>query len=533
MLATMSHAQVDNVKPFDRERDNVNFMHFTPSTFEEEKRESYANIEAAIDTEKAAGALWADTISALVHRFGYGAYQSWFSKIFLFSYDKHKVVIAAPTRFVHDWIYANYFDVIKNIIRSIEPDILFVDLVVTSIPEITSNPLSRSANTEAYNVSQHQPVNETYAQVQMSSDNVHAMMSPKIEETNRTQDMMLSDGTFDERCTFDSFVVGTSNELAYAAARTVAESECAVPKSNPLFLYGGVGLGKTHLMHAIGLYTKQHYPNKRVIYMSAEKFMYQFIKALREKDLISFKDRFRQVDILMIDDIQFICGKDSTQEEFFHTFNALIDCNRQMVISCDRSPSDLDNIEERIKSRLGWGLVADVHSTTYELRLGILQSKVEQMKLNVPDNVLEFIAAKVTSNVRELEGALNKVVAHSNFVGKSITLEKTQELLRDLLRSNDKQLTIEDIQRKVADHYNMKLSDLLSAKRTRCVARPRHIAMFLCKTMTTRSLSEIGRKFGNKDHTTVMHAVKQVTNLLETDAEVIEEVRLLERVLQS
>ncbi|KJW00560.1 chromosomal replication initiator protein DnaA [Rickettsia parkeri str. Tate's Hell] len=339
--------------------------------------------------------------------------------------------------------------------------------------------------------------------------------------------------TLDVRFTFDNFVVGAPNELAYAAARAVAESSGAVSESNPLFLYGGVGLGKTHLMHAIGWYIKQHNPSRKVIYMSAEKFMYQFVKALRNKQVISFKEKFRSVDVLMIDDIQFICGKDSTQEEFFHTFNTLIDNNRQMVISCDRSPSDLDNIEDRIKSRLGWGLVADVHSTTYELRLGILESKIEQMNVKIPKDVIDFLASKIVSNVRELEGALNKVIAHSNFTLKEITLENTQNILRDLLRSNERIITVEDIQKKVASRYNIKLSDMSSSRRLREVARPRQIAMYLSKALTPKSLADIGKKFGKKDHTTVMHAIKKVEELLENDIELREEINLLMKILQN
>jgi chromosomal replication initiator protein len=236
----------------------------------------------------------------------------------------------------------------------------------------------------------------------------------------------------------------------------------------------------------------------------------------------------------MIDDVQFISGKDSTQEEFFHTFNALVDQNKQLIISGDRSPSDLDGIEERVRSRLGWGLVADIHATTYELRLGILQSKIERMQnVQVPPKVLEFLAHKISSNVRELEGALNRVVAHATFVGKAVTLETTQEVLHDLLRANDRRITIEDIQKQVAGHYNIKVSDMHSARRARAVARPRQVAMFLSKKLTTKSLPEIGRRFGGKDHTTVMHAVKRVEEICQVDSEFAQDVDLLTRILQS
>jgi chromosomal replication initiator protein len=334
----------------------------------------------------------------------------------------------------------------------------------------------------------------------------------------------------DPRFTFDNFVVGKPNELAHAAARRVADATSVT--FNPLFLYGGVGLGKTHLMHAIAWQIRRKDPNRRVLYLSAEKFMYQFIRALRFKDTMAFKEQFRSVDVLMIDDVQFISGKDSTQEEFFHTFNALVDQNRQVVISADKSPSDLEGMEERLRSRLGWGLVADIHPTTYELRLGILQAKAEAMNAAIPAKVLEFLAHKITSNVRELEGALNRIVAHAELVGRSITLESTQEVLHDLLRANDRRITIDEIQKRVAEHFNIRLSDMHSARRARAVARPRQVAMYLAKQLTARSLPEIGRKFGGRDHTTVMHAVRKIEELKTTDPTFAEDIELLRRMLE-
>jgi chromosomal replication initiator protein len=287
-------------------------------------------------------------------------------------------------------------------------------------------------------------------------------------------------------------------------------------------------------MHAIAWHIRRTNPNRRVMYLSAEKFMYQFIRALRQKEAIAFKEVFRSVDVLMIDDVQFISGKDSTQEEFFHTFNALVDQNKQLVISADRSPSDIEGLEERVRSRLGWGLVADIHTTSFELRMGILQSKIEKMPgIEIPPKVLEFLAHKITSNVRELEGALNRVVAHSTLVGRSISLETTQDVLQDLLRANDRRITIEDIQKQVALHFNIKVADMHSARRSRSVARPRQVAMFLSKRLTSKSLPEIGRKFGGKDHTTVMHAVKKVDELCATDSEFAQDVEMLTRMLQS
>jgi chromosomal replication initiator protein len=336
----------------------------------------------------------------------------------------------------------------------------------------------------------------------------------------------------DPRFTFENFVVGKSNEFAYAAARRLAEAK-TVP-FNPLFLYGGVGLGKTHLMHAIAWAIRERYPHKRVIYLSAEKFMYQFIRALRFRDTMAFKEQFRSVDVLMIDDVQFISGRDSTQEEFFHTFNALVDQNKQIVISADKSPSDLEGMEDRMKSRLGWGLVADIHQTDYELRLSILQSKGERLGAGqVPPKALEFLAHKITSNVRELEGALNRVVAHATLVGREISLETAQDVLHDLLRANDRRVTIEEIQKRVAEHFNIRISDMSSARRARAVARPRQVAMYLAKQLTSRSLPEIGRKFGGRDHTTVMHAVRKVEELRAGDSSFSEDIDLLRRMLES
>jgi chromosomal replication initiator protein len=334
----------------------------------------------------------------------------------------------------------------------------------------------------------------------------------------------------DPRYTFENFVTGKPNEFAYAAAQRIADSERVT--FNPLFLYGGVGLGKTHLMHSIAWGIRERHPERRVVYLSAEKFMYSFVKALRYKTTMDFKEQFRSVDVLMIDDVQFISGKDSTQEEFFHTFNALVDQGRQIVISADKSPADLEDIGDRLRSRLASGLVADIHPTTYELRLGILEAKADQMETAVPDKVLEFLAHKITSNVRELEGALTRLIAHAQLVGRALSLETAQDILRDVLRANDRRVSIEDIQKKVAEHFQIRLSDMSSARRSRSVARPRQVAMYLSKHLTSRSLPEIGRKFGGRDHTTVMHAVKKIDQLMDADSAFAEDVDLLRRMLE-
>lgn len=444
--------------------------------------------------------IWDKVLKHLRERYGQAVCESWLKSVEVSDHDQGTITLIVPTRFKRDWIITHYAEAILSIWQQMDNTIYSIDVLVASTKLKEVGPEAKNEESEVRKEHIHPPV--TWSAI------------------------------LDPRYTFENFIIGKPNEFAYAAAFNVATSPKAALGSNPLFLCGGVGLGKTHLMHAIAWHIRRNQPERNVIYISAEKFMYQFITALRNKDILSFKEKFRAVDVLMIDDVQFIGGKDSTQEEFFHTFNALIDQNRQLVISADRSPSDLDGIEERIRSRLGWGLVADINPTTYELRLGILQSKAEQMEVQVPSEVLEFLAHKITSNIRELEGALNKVIAHSNLVGRAITLEGTQDILRNLLRAHEKTITIEEIQRKVAEHYNIKLIDMHSARRSRYIARPRQIAMYLTKKLTQYSLPEIGRRFGGKDHTTVIHAIKTIEMLIEKRKEIADDVALLSRMLQ-
>ena len=339
----------------------------------------------------------------------------------------------------------------------------------------------------------------------------------------------------DSRFVFDNFVVGKPNELAHAAAQRVAE---AGPVTfNPLFLYGGVGLGKTHLMHAIAWQLQSNRPDINVMYLSAEQFMYRFVQSLRERKMMDFKELFRSVDVLMVDDVQFIAGKDSTQEEFFHTFNALVDQNKQIIISADRAPGEIKHLEDRIASRLQCGLVVDLHPTTYELRLGILQSKIGLYQSSYPgievrQDVVEFLAHRISANVRVLEGALTRLFAFASLVGREITVEMTQDCLSDILRASDRKVTVEEIQRKVSEHYNIRLSDMLGPKRLRSYARPRQIAMYLCKKLTSRSLPEIGRRFGGRDHTTVMHGVRRIDDLRNQDSQMSDDLDMLRRSLE-
>lgn len=335
----------------------------------------------------------------------------------------------------------------------------------------------------------------------------------------------------EQRYSFDSFVVGKANEVAYNAARTMAEGGTLA--FNPLFLHGQTGLGKTHLMHAIGGEHLRRNPGARVVYMSAEKFMVEFVNAMRAKDTMSFKARLRSADLLMIDDVQFIAKKDSTQEEFFHTMNEVISAGHPLVISADRSPQDLEGIESRILSRLAWGLVADLNPADLELRYNILTKKLEAMPNHgVSDEVVHFLAKRISSNVRELEGALNRIVAYGMLTGRAIDIDFTTETLADLLRASQRRITIEEIQRRVSDHYRIRQAEMTSARRAREVARPRQVAMYLAKQLTPRSLPEIGRRFGGRDHTTVIHAVKQIEKLRQSDAELDADVRLLMRQLE-
>ena len=352
---------------------------------------------------------------------------------------------------------------------------------------------------------------------------------------NQGDDGGLTSNALDPRFTFDSFVVGKPNELAHAAARRVAETMDVA--YNPVFLYGGVGLGKTHLMHAIGWQLRASHPERKVLYLSAESFMFEFVRAMRFKDTHSFKQQFRSVDVLMIDDVQFIAGKDSTQEEFFHTFNALIDQNKQIVLSGDCSPERIDGMEERIKSRLSWGLVVDIHPADYELRLGILQAKAEakladEPHVDIDPKLYPFLAHRVPANIRVLEGALTRLFAFATLVRRRIDIEMAQECLADMLRNHEVKITLDEIKRKVADHYNLRISDLTSARRARNVARPRQVAMYLAKMLTQKSLPQIGAGFGGRDHTTVIHGIRKIESLIGTDARLREDVEILRRMLE-
>ncbi len=473
--------------------------------------------EAAIDQAE-----WDRVKTRLKQEFGDSAYKSWVTPIVATSLRDGEVELSVPTRFMRDWITTHYAERIRALWNGENPSVRKVTLKVDAgKPETPRAEAPKMTNAPPVAAPAARPagLSRVPARPMVESAPQNGALGPDLS------------APLDARYNFENFVVGKPNEFAYAAAKRVAESDQV--SFNPLFLYGGVGLGKTHLMHAIAWEIRQRTPHRRVIYLSAEKFMYSFVRALRNQDTVSFKEQFRSVDVLMIDDVQFIAGKDATQEEFFHTFNALVDQGRQIVLSADKSPSSLEEIGDRLRSRLASGLVADLHPTTFELRLGILDAKAEQLGVAVPQKVKEFLAHKITSNVRELEGALTRLVAHAQLVGGSLSLETTQELLQDLLRAHDRRLTMEEIQKRVAEHFKIRVSDMSSARRSRAVARPRQVAMYLSKQLTSRSLPEIGRAFGGRDHTTVIHAVRKIEELVKADTAFAEDVELLTRMLES
>jgi chromosomal replication initiator protein len=449
-------------------------------------------------------AAWAAVRAGLRKTIGARTFDGWLKPLALTGFDQAtgEVRLTAPSSFMANWVETHFADHLLQAWRAMVPTVR--QLVVEGSTE-GARSLSQALG------------------------DLESAVPPSAPPTQRAT---AGESTpFEARYTFDSFVVGKANEVAYNAARTLAEG--GQLGFNPLFLHGGTGLGKTHLMHAIGQDYLVRHPGTRVVYMSAEKFMFEFVAAMRAKDTFSFKQWLRSADVLMIDDVQFIAGKESTQEEFFHTMNELISAGRRLVISADRSPQDLDGIESRILSRLSWGLVADVNPADFELRLNIITKKLETMpQASVPHDVVNFLARRISSNIRELEGALNRVVAYAMLSGKPIDIDFTQATLADVLRANQRRVTIDEIQRRVCDHYRIRHAEMSSARRAREVARPRQVAMYLAKQLTPRSLPEIGRRFGGRDHTTVIHAVRQIEKLRATDAELDADVRLLLRQLE-
>lgn len=468
----------------------------------------YASFDTkALDPSPEMQATWSKVYTQLRSEYGEAVFRSWLKPIKLQAFYQRTLELSVPTRFMRDWIQNHYHDRILDLCKELNEDIARVQIVVQVAGA------SVEGKTSELNVPAEDDAANANALDGSSKKNI--------------EDVTVS---LDPRFTFESFIVGKPNAFSYAAVRRVIDSE-AMP-FNPLYIYGGVGLGKTHLMHAAAWALQEKDPDSKIMYLSAEKFMYQFVRALREKDSMGFKEQVRSVDVLMIDDIQFIAGKESTQEEFFHTFNALIDQGKQIIISGDRAPMDLEGIDERLRSRLGWGLVADIRPSTFDLRLEVVRLKSELMKLDLQQDIAVFLAGKITSNIRELEGALNRLAVHYDMTGQPLNLEVTQDILSDVLRSYERRITIDEIQRKVAEHYGLRMQDMHSARRARNIARPRQVAMYLCKKLTSRSLPEIGRKFGGRDHTTVMHAVRKIDELMLDDQQFCDDVNAVRRVLK-
>ena len=427
------------------------------------------------------------------------------------------LTIYAPNRFVLDWVREKYLNRINE---------LLVEICKDEAPELRfdvgSKPIHNAQVIAPATTGSATPMNQPAANKQQpKAAKVVVEPAPKSGYKSNIK----------ENYTFDSFVEGKSNQLAKAAATQVADNPGAA--FNPVFIYGGTGLGKTHLLHAVGNGIMANKPDAKIVYMHSERFVQDMVKALQNNAIEEFKRYYRSVDALMIDDIQFFANKERSQEEFFHTFNALLEGNQQIILTSDRYPKEIEGVEDRLKSRFGWGLTIAIEPPELETRVAILMKKAQQSKINLPHEVAFFIAKKLRSNVRELEGALNRVIANANFTGRPISIDFVKEALRDLLALQDKLVTIDNIQRTVAEYYRIRVSDLLSKRRSRSIARPRQVAMALSKELTNHSLPEIGDAFGGRDHTTVLHACRKIKSLRDESHEVKEDYQNLIRTLSS
>jgi chromosomal replication initiator protein len=447
--------------------------------------------------------LWEKCLNSLENEFPDQQFNTWIRPLQA-EYTEGKLILLAPNRFVLDWIVERFLTRINELVKQFSEN-----QPPTVIIEIGSK---RSSGEKQ----QQTPFKQTGAQ-------------PSAKGTFSYTDNTVYQSNINPNFTFDNFVEGKSNQLAKAASFQVAENPAVA--YNPLYLYGGVGLGKTHLLHAIGNQIIRNNGRAKVLYLHSERFVADMVKALQTNSMNEFKRFYRNVDALLIDDIQFFAGKDRSQEEFFHTFNSLLESQQQVILTCDRYPKEINGVEERLKSRFGWGLTVAVEPPELEMRVAILMSKAEQTKTNLPYEVAFFVAKRIRSNVRELEGALKRIIANAHFTGKAITLEFVKEALRDLLALQDKLVTVENIQRTVAEYYKIKIADLLSKRRNRSIARPRQIAMALAKELTNHSLPEIGDAFGGRDHTTVLHACRMISELRQSEADIEEDYTNLLRIL--
>ncbi len=453
---------------------------------------------------------------------GEDVYSSWFARMEIENCGAESVRLSVPTRFLRNWIQSHYAERLIVLWRGESPTVKKIDLVVRSAV----------ARTAATNL--HSNAMTTKPEV-TSRANIVGKTLPLSGPTLVTRSDRAGSSPLDPRLTFSTFLVGRSNALAHAAARQVADAEAGTgARFNPLYVYASVGLGKTHLLQSIAWAGEQN--GRRVSYLTAEKFMYGFVAALKNQSAIAFKEALRGIDALVIDDLQFLQGK-SVQQEFCHTLNALIDAGRQVVVAADRAPPELEMLEDRVRSRLAGGLVVEIATLEEELRLRILESRMASLKLEhpgfeVPPAVILHVAHQVTQNGRDLDGAMTRLLAHNQLSGRPVTIELADEVIRDLIRPADpRRIRVEDILRIVAKHYGVTRADLLSSRRTANVVRPRQIAMYLAKTLTLRSLPEIGRRFGGRDHTTVLHAVRKIDGLVSGDKALAEELEVLKRLL--
>lgn len=452
--------------------------------------------------------VWDKVLLAVEKRVNHESFITWFRPISFLGINQTTILLQVPDQVFGDWIMNNYRDVLEEALEEAQlgtKDILFQvhsgsAMPTTTAPSVTSN------NPIPENEAREIPLQT----VAPSSPHNRAI---KTYPNQKSFDTDPFEPTLNPKYTFDTFVVGSSNQFAHAAAQAVAESPSKT--YNPLYIYGGVGLGKTHLMHAIGHRVRELNRHLRLCYISSEKFMNELINAIRYDQTMTFREKYRSIDVLLIDDIQFMAGKERTQEEFFHTFNALYDNQKQIVISSDCPPREIPTLEERLHSRFEWGLIADIQPPDLETKVAILRKKAEMEKLNLPDSVALFIAGKIKSNIRELEGSLVRLTALSSLKGETISLSLAQEALKNIIEDEDRLITIEGIQKVVADYYNLKVADLKSKSNSRSIAVPRQVAMYLCKTLTKASLPEIGREFGGKHHTTVLHSVNKISDLYE------------------
>ena len=440
--------------------------------------------------------VWNEILEKFKKTFGNDIYESWIKNVNLKKEFNHYVILIVPTRFVRDWIVSRYADKMLDVIKTFKKSIQRLEFLIDE-------------------------TNEKPGQFTFSKKNKITSIENSPLNYNR----------FRPNNKFDNFIVGESNELAYTAAKKICAQSAHY---NPLFIYSSVGMGKTHLLNAIGLEVEN---SKKVMFISAERFMYHFVKSLKNNEMVKFKDFFREANIFIIDDIQFVNGKEAMQEEFFHTFNALIERGSQIIISSDRPPSDLDRIQERIRSRMSGGLVIDIQPPDLDLRIRILKSKFEEIKINFKENydlsdeVIKFLASEVKSNIREMVGALNRVLAFTKINTKSPNIYECKKILKNFINSNTKSINVEHIQNLVASYFNLNIQELLSPRRSRSLARPRQIAMYLAKQHTTNSLPDIGRKFSNRDHTTVIHAVKKIDELIKKDNDIRQNVIELKKKL--